>query len=55
MEKTGYKKRPSWDEYFTGIVIATRQRSSCLKRHVGALVVTEDGKTLLATAYDQEF
>lgn len=46
------RERPSWDEYFVNIVLETRKRSSCIKRQVGALIVTEDGKTLLVTGYN---
>ena len=31
--------RPSWDDYFKKIVIATSERSSCDRLHVGCLLV----------------
>jgi dCMP deaminase len=31
--------RPSWDDYFKKIVIATSERSSCERLHVGCLLV----------------
>ncbi len=50
--KTEKRERPSWDEYFVNIVLETKKRSSCLKRQVGALVVSADGKTISATGYN---
>lgn len=35
-------KRPSWDEYFTKIVLATRERSSCKRLQVGCLLVKDN-------------
>ena len=34
--------RPSWDEYFTKLVIATSERSPCDRLHVGCLLVHEN-------------
>lgn len=31
--------RPSWDEYFARIAILTSERSNCIKRKVGSIVV----------------
>src|SRR5664279_720488 len=42
--------RPSWDEYFLGIAAEVAKRSTCLRRHVGAILVLE--KHLLATGYN---
>jgi len=49
---TEYKKRerPSWDDYFIDLVLDTAERSSCLKRHVGALTVKD--RRLLTTGYN---
>lgn len=44
------KERPSWDEYFVNLVIATSDRSSCLKRDVGALIIKD--KRILTTGYN---
>nr|HPN66351.1 deoxycytidylate deaminase [Candidatus Omnitrophota bacterium] len=33
------KKRPEWDEYFMGIAELISERSTCLRRSVGALIV----------------
>lgn len=42
--------RISWDEYFTKIVIATSERSTCPRAIVGAIIV-KDNK-LIATGYN---
>ncbi len=36
------RKRPSWDEYFASIVIATKERSPCERLQVGCLLVKEN-------------
>jgi len=43
-------ERPSWDEYFMGIAELTAQRSTCLRRQVGAVIVQD--KHLVATGYN---
>lgn len=42
--------RPSWDEYFLGIVELIKERSTCLRRQVGAVVVKD--KRILTTGYN---
>jgi dCMP deaminase len=42
--------RPSWDEYFMQITSLVSTRSTCLRRHVGAVIVKE--KNILATGYN---
>ncbi|MDZ7700028.1 MAG: cytidine/deoxycytidylate deaminase family protein [Deltaproteobacteria bacterium] len=42
--------RPSWDEYFMSITRMVANRSTCLRRHVGAVLVKE--KRILATGYN---
>jgi len=42
--------RPSWDEYFMEIVELIKERSTCLRRQVGALIVND--KRILATGYN---
>lgn len=42
--------RPTWDEYFMGIVELVKSRSTCLRRHVGALIVKD--KRILSTGYN---
>ncbi len=36
------RKRPSWDEYFKKIVLATRDRSPCKRLQVGCLLVKDN-------------
>jgi len=43
-------KRISWDEYFMQIASLVAQRSTCVRRHVGAVVVKD--KRMLATGYN---
>ena len=43
-------ERPSWDEYFLHIAAVAAQRSTCLRRHVGAVLVLD--KRILATGYN---
>jgi dCMP deaminase len=43
-------ERPSWDEYFMRIAHEVAKRSTCLRRHVGSVVVLD--KRILATGYN---
>ncbi len=42
--------RPSWDEYFMEIAMVVSQRSTCLRRQVGAVIVKD--KRMIATGYN---
>lgn len=42
--------RPSWDEYFMAITGHVAERSTCLRRHTGAVLVKD--KRILATGYN---
>lgn len=42
--------RPSWDEYFMQMAELTAQRSTCLRRNVGAVIVKD--KHIVATGYN---
>ena len=42
--------RPGWDEYFMRIARQVAERSTCQRRHVGAVLVHE--KRILATGYN---
>ena len=42
--------RPGWDEYFMDIAELVSRRSTCLRRHVGAVLVKD--KRMLATGYN---
>ncbi len=42
--------RPTWDEYFIEITKLVAKRSTCIRRHVGAILVKD--KRILATGYN---
>ena len=42
--------RRSWDEYFLAIAAEVATRSTCNRKHVGAVIVRE--KTILSTGYN---
>ncbi len=42
--------RPDWDEYFMRIAFLVAERSTCLRRKVGAVVVKD--RRILATGYN---
>jgi dCMP deaminase len=42
--------RPSWDEYFQTIAHQVARRSTCMRRHVGAVLVKD--RRILATGYN---
>ncbi len=42
--------RPTWEEYFMKITYLVAERSTCLRRKVGAIVVKD--KRILATGYN---
>ncbi|MCK9293711.1 MAG: cytidine/deoxycytidylate deaminase family protein [Desulfobulbaceae bacterium] len=43
-------QRPSWSEYFLSITELVAQRSTCLRRKVGAILVRD--KRIIATGYN---
>ena len=43
-------KRPSWDEYFMEMAELTAKRSTCMRRHVGAVIVND--RHAIATGYN---
>ena len=43
-------ERVSWEEYFMNIACEVATRSTCDRKHVGAVIVR--GKTILATGYN---
>jgi dCMP deaminase len=43
-------ERPTWNEYFMGIAKLTSERSTCLRRKVGAVIVQD--KHIVATGYN---
>jgi dCMP deaminase len=44
------KKRPSWDQYFMSITELVAERSTCLRRKVGAILVRD--KRIISTGYN---
>ena len=42
--------RLAWDDYFMGIVDLVKERSTCMRRQVGALIVKD--KRILSTGYN---
>ncbi|MCX8083951.1 MAG: cytidine/deoxycytidylate deaminase family protein [Calditerrivibrio sp.] len=42
--------RPDWDEYFFKIINVVKERSTCIRRQVGAVIVKENH--ILATGYN---
>lgn len=42
--------RPSWDQYFCKLAMLVAERSTCLRRNVGAIVVKD--KHVLSTGYN---
>ena len=51
MKKTKLaRKRPDWDEYFMKTAFLVAERSTCLRHHVGAVIVRD--KRILTTGYN---
>jgi len=51
MERAEIKyTRPSWDEYFLELADLVASRSTCLRRHVGAVLVSHEH--IIATGYN---
>ena len=44
------EKRPSWDQYFMRMALLVAERSTCLRRSVGAVIVKD--KRILTTGYN---
>ena len=42
--------RPSWNEYFMRMAVLAATRSTCLRRHVGAVIVQD--RMVLSTGYN---
>jgi len=49
-EMTSGRKRASWDEYFMQIALQAATRSTCDRKHVGAVIVRD--KIILSTGYN---
>jgi len=50
LRKARILKRPEWDEYFLKMAYLVAERSTCLRHHVGAVIVRD--KRLLTTGYN---
>ncbi len=50
MAKSKKSKRPSWDEYFLNLAELVSERSTCIRRKVGAVIVKN--KHILSTGYN---
>ncbi len=48
--KLFFRNRPTWDEYFMSIARVVASRSNCIKRKVGALIVSD--RRITATGYN---
>jgi len=49
-KKKRFMRRPTWDEYFLDVANLVAKRSTCYRRHVGAVLVKD--KRILATGYN---
>ena len=49
-EKLNARTRAPWDEYFMRIAVQVATRSTCDRKHVGAVIVRD--KTILSTGYN---
>ncbi|MDD4899541.1 MAG: cytidine/deoxycytidylate deaminase family protein [Candidatus Omnitrophica bacterium] len=49
-KQKNFAKRPTWDEYFLEVANLVAKRSTCHRRHVGAVLVKD--KRILATGYN---
>ncbi|MCX5693407.1 MAG: dCMP deaminase family protein [Candidatus Omnitrophica bacterium] len=50
MKQSKKFKRPEWDEYFLKMSFLVAERSTCLRHHVGAVIVRN--KRILTTGYN---
>ncbi len=49
-QSTKQDVRPSWDDYFMSILDTVKERSTCVRRKVGAIIVKD--KRIIATGYN---
>ncbi|MBU1148209.1 MAG: dCMP deaminase family protein [Candidatus Omnitrophica bacterium] len=50
MKRLKRTKRPEWDEYFLKLAYLVAERSTCLRHHVGAVIVRD--RQILTTGYN---
>ncbi|CAN8105952.1 unnamed protein product [Discula destructiva] len=44
--------RPSWDNYFMSLASLAAQRSNCMKRRVGCVLISATNRTVISTGYN---
>jgi dCMP deaminase len=47
---TSKKERPTWDEYFMKVASLVAERATCLRHHIGAVIVKD--KRIISTGYN---
>ncbi|KAG0139163.1 hypothetical protein CROQUDRAFT_519812 [Cronartium quercuum f. sp. fusiforme G11] len=52
LKKLRSSLRPEWDEYFMTLANLASLRSNCMKRRVGAVLITKRDKRVLSTGYN---
>lgn len=52
MQKLSYLLRPPWDVYFIQLCILASHRSNCMKRRVGAVLVSSKSHRIISTGYN---
>jgi len=50
MKRSKKTKRPDWDEYFLKMAYLVAERSTCVRHHVGAVIVRD--RHILTTGYN---
>ncbi|MDR1928665.1 MAG: dCMP deaminase family protein [Endomicrobium sp.] len=45
-----YSRRPSWDEYFMKLAWLVAERSTCIRHHIGTVIIKD--KKILTTGYN---
>lgn len=53
MDDNEHPTRPDWDTYYLGIAEAVSRRGDCLRRRVGAVVVS--GTSIVSTGYNGSY
>lgn len=52
IQKLSYLLRPPWDVYFIQLCILASHRSNCMKRRVGAVLVSSKSHRIISTGYN---
>ena len=48
-------RKPGWDQYFMRMAHLAATRSTCLRRKVGAVIVSADNAVVLALGYNGNY